>query len=560
MESTKDNQKQVLIAIACGSCELETVMLATTLQMFGAVVVLASVDEGNRTCQMVGGFMMTADISINHALRYDWDLVVIPGGGTKCNIASKKTTSYGSISFLFLCFAFAFLTSEKGALIMRNSKELIQILERQKAWGKLYAASGAAPARVLADAGLGPPISTCFPKAVLRACLENPKEDDVVIYNNVVTAQGVGSSSFFAIELGELLFEDTSKANLISRKRLFDRTGKLGYRRLLVKHDKQEIPYDGQDDPSICDGAQEVDTLIHRNSVTWGPEVAISHQSSLSFVESAKAQTTNWDAPSYSQFLREKQLTEKMLPIKSIYKPGNLDFATLREAKDCKVHFRYISSGNGTPPPNLPPFPHFFGAGIPGLEEGCLYDAERLWQMGAHLSLYSVNADKWVGADSILLVDEVDEDLFATFQFTTPANEAGLALCKSQRDKHIIRVFRGSEYQNPYKAVAPGSVYRYDGLYCVSHVTKYCNNGSGEFLFERVPVCDTSPFRNRFSASSFLQRFEDRTVFNQKNRTLLDTLQVMLDGGEIDSDILDFYYSKATNHTFLEHFGTGTKP
>jgi hypothetical protein len=30
---------------------------------------------------MVGGFMIRADISIKDALDFDWDLIVIPGGG-----------------------------------------------------------------------------------------------------------------------------------------------------------------------------------------------------------------------------------------------------------------------------------------------------------------------------------------------------------------------------------------------------------------------------------------------------------------------------------------------
>jgi putative intracellular protease/amidase len=81
MTPTNEDQKQVLIPIACGSCETETIMIATTLQMFGAIVVLASVQEEDRHCSMIGGFMMRADIKIEDALDFDWDLIVIPGGG-----------------------------------------------------------------------------------------------------------------------------------------------------------------------------------------------------------------------------------------------------------------------------------------------------------------------------------------------------------------------------------------------------------------------------------------------------------------------------------------------
>jgi putative intracellular protease/amidase len=81
MTKISEDQKQVLIPIACGSCEAEIIMIATTLQMFDVVVVLASVVEEDRNCAMIGGFMMRADINIQDALCFDWDLIVIPGGG-----------------------------------------------------------------------------------------------------------------------------------------------------------------------------------------------------------------------------------------------------------------------------------------------------------------------------------------------------------------------------------------------------------------------------------------------------------------------------------------------
>ena len=61
-------------------------MIVTTLTKFGAIVVLAAVEEGcldttNRTCCMLGNFVMTADMTIRDAVQYDWDLIVIPGGG-----------------------------------------------------------------------------------------------------------------------------------------------------------------------------------------------------------------------------------------------------------------------------------------------------------------------------------------------------------------------------------------------------------------------------------------------------------------------------------------------
>ena len=155
------------------------------------------------------------------------------------------------------------LDTERGSCIMQCSDALLDLLQRQKELQKLYAASGAAPARVLAYEGeqLSPPISTCYPIERLRNKLPKSTDADVVIWNNVITSQGVGLSLLFAIELGQLLFEGKSddansderkgevdigyeKARSVSRRLLVDRTGKLGFRRLVHRDTKNELRYD----------------------------------------------------------------------------------------------------------------------------------------------------------------------------------------------------------------------------------------------------------------------------------------------------------------------------
>ena len=90
---------------------------------------------------------------------------------------------------------------------MQCSDTLLDLLQRQKELQKLYAASGAAPARVLAyeDEQLVSPVSTCYPIERLRNKLPTPTDADVVIWNNIITSQGVGLIFLFAIELGQLL-------------------------------------------------------------------------------------------------------------------------------------------------------------------------------------------------------------------------------------------------------------------------------------------------------------------------------------------------------------------
>ncbi len=94
-----------------------------------------------------------------------------------------------------------------GAEHMRDSKSLVDILEKQKAAGKKYAAVCAAPAVVLASNGLlEDPGATCYPAPQFREKLADPTDDKVAVTGAVTTSQGPGTSLLFALELGEQLF------------------------------------------------------------------------------------------------------------------------------------------------------------------------------------------------------------------------------------------------------------------------------------------------------------------------------------------------------------------
>lgn len=91
---------------------------------------------------------------------------------------------------------------------MRDSKALIQILEKQKAEGKLYSAICAAPAVVLASKNLIPDGAavTCYPAPKFRELLSNAVEDGVIVTDNLTTSQGPGTAIQFALQLGEHLY------------------------------------------------------------------------------------------------------------------------------------------------------------------------------------------------------------------------------------------------------------------------------------------------------------------------------------------------------------------
>jgi 4-methyl-5(b-hydroxyethyl)-thiazole monophosphate biosynthesis len=170
--------KRVLVPIADGSEEIETTSITDTLTRFGADVTVASVMPGGElVCKMSRGIKVMADTTIEEAAKHEWDLVALPGG-------------------------------MPGASHLRDSKPLIQILEKQKAAGKLYAALCASPAVVLASKNLIPDGAsvTCYPAPKFREGLMNASDEEVVVTDNLTTSQGPGTSIKFALQLGEHLF------------------------------------------------------------------------------------------------------------------------------------------------------------------------------------------------------------------------------------------------------------------------------------------------------------------------------------------------------------------
>jgi len=133
--------------------------------------------DDSLVCTMSRGIKVIADMSIEDAAKEEYDLIVCPGG-------------------------------MPGAAHLRDSKTLVELLEKQKSASKPYGAICAAPAVVLATHGMVDPKSTCYPAPQFREKLVDPVDDAVVVTGNgqVTTSKGPGTALLFGLQLGEQLF------------------------------------------------------------------------------------------------------------------------------------------------------------------------------------------------------------------------------------------------------------------------------------------------------------------------------------------------------------------
>lgn len=164
--------KNVLVAIADGTEELEAVTIIDVLRRAKADVTVASV--GSRKITASRGVKLVADVVISDCVGKVYDLIALPGG-------------------------------MPGAENLRDSNELTEILKVQASSGKLYAAICASPAVVLKHHGLlQNKKATCYP--TLASALDNAVDSKVVVDGNCITSQGPATALHFSLKLVELLF------------------------------------------------------------------------------------------------------------------------------------------------------------------------------------------------------------------------------------------------------------------------------------------------------------------------------------------------------------------
>ncbi|MFA5292207.1 MAG: DJ-1 family glyoxalase III [Phycisphaerae bacterium] len=180
--------KKVLLAVADGIEELEAIAIIDCLRRTGADLTIASVQ--NKQITTARKVKITADCLITDCASNTYDLIALPGG-------------------------------LPGAEHLRDSKELVEMLKKQKSSGRLYAAICASPVVVFEHHGLlADKKATCYTAMAGKLKNQQAVNQRVVVDGNCITSQGPGTALEFSIKLVELLFgigksQELAKAMLV---------------------------------------------------------------------------------------------------------------------------------------------------------------------------------------------------------------------------------------------------------------------------------------------------------------------------------------------------------
>ena len=165
--------KRVLVALAPGFEEIETITVVDILRRAGARVVLAATEEG--AIEGSRGVSILPDALIDQIDDNDFDLVVLPGGQPGTTNLLKSDTV----------------------------KAIIQNMHRSR---KQVAAICAAPI-ILRSAGiLKNTVITSHPSVRDQLSDTGYSEERVVVDGNIVTSRSPGTALEFALKLVEILF------------------------------------------------------------------------------------------------------------------------------------------------------------------------------------------------------------------------------------------------------------------------------------------------------------------------------------------------------------------
>ena len=165
---------KALVFLATGFEEIETTTIVDVLRRAGVDVIVAALTPN--VVEGAHGMKIVPDKPIDDVTTEDFDAVICPGGNP-------------------------------GYKNLRNDPRVINMVKKAFDSNKLVAAICAGPA-VLSDAGiLNGKACTIYPgmENELRNGGGKPKEDMVVVDENIVTSRGPATSLPFALKLAEKL-------------------------------------------------------------------------------------------------------------------------------------------------------------------------------------------------------------------------------------------------------------------------------------------------------------------------------------------------------------------
>lgn len=165
--------KKVLVALAPGFEEIETITVVDILRRAGARVVLAATVEG--PIEGSRGVSVLSDTLIDQIDDKDFDLVVLPGG-------------------------------QPGTANLQNNQRVKAIIQNMHQSGKQVAAICAAPTILQSVGILKDKTATSHPSVKDQLKDIDYSEERVVVDGNIVTSRSPGTALEFALRLVEILF------------------------------------------------------------------------------------------------------------------------------------------------------------------------------------------------------------------------------------------------------------------------------------------------------------------------------------------------------------------
>ncbi len=164
---------KVLVPLAQGCEEIEAVTVIDLLRRAGIEVISAGLTEG--PVRASRGVALIPDMSLNEALKVDFDMIVLPGG-------------------------------MPGSEHLKNDTRIINLMQQMASAGKYVAAICAAPMALHAAGLLENRTATSFPGVLDRLPGSHRySNEDVVVDDNIVTSRGPGTAMDFSLTLIELL-------------------------------------------------------------------------------------------------------------------------------------------------------------------------------------------------------------------------------------------------------------------------------------------------------------------------------------------------------------------